>query len=324
MNQSDQVVLVWGACGFIGRHLVDALCRQGSRVAVLTRSRGRYSRPPWHDRVEWFELTGGPGDASVMERAVARATVVYHLAGSTGAAGSNREPVASLEDHNRQTIEMLEACRRALQHPHVVFTSSRLVYGRPLDQPVPETHPLAPDSMYAANKLCCEHYHQVYSRMGAITHTIARISNVYGREDTVPGKPHGVSGSFIRRSLDGLPITLFGDGRQLRDYIYIDDLVSVLIACGQSPERSAGRTFNVGSGVGVSLADAATSIARACGGPRVEFAPWPPDLARVETGDYVSDISSLQRALGFAPRWSFEDGLAMTVAAYREQAFGAA
>jgi UDP-glucose 4-epimerase len=196
-----------------------------------------------------------------------------------------------------------------------VFTSSRLVYGRPATLPVSESHVLNPASMYAAHKLCCEHYHRIYAASDALTCTIARISNAFGADPDPATKHHGMINVFVRQSLAGRAIELFGDGRQLRDYLYIPDLVSILLDCG-THRAAVNETFNIGSGTGTSLREAAEQVAAATGGPAIRSVPWPRNYEVVETGDYLTDISKVRTRLGFAPRWSFLAGLSDMIAAY--------
>jgi UDP-glucose 4-epimerase len=311
-------VLVWGACGFIGRSLVSALLRRGARVSVLTRPRVAYGRQAWQDQVRWFELSGETGDVAVLDEAVRGAAVIFNLAGSTGAARSNRAPVESLDANNRSQLALLEACRRSGRRPHVVFTSSRLVYGRPRTPRVDETHPIEPGSIYAAHKLCCEHYHAIYAAQGAISRTIVRVSNAFGLDEGAGRKPHGALNAFVQETLAGQPLTIFGDGSQLRDYIFIDDLTEALLACGV---RQAARNeiINIGGGDPISLRHAAERIVEALAGPPIVFAPWPLDHAMVETGDYVTDIGKAARLLDFAPRYRFDAALTMALAAVRER-----
>ncbi len=301
--------LVWGACGFMGRHLVARLLELGGRVSVLTRPRELYRAPPWSSRVEWIELAPGANPAERFQQAVGSASVVFDFAGSTGAARSNRQPIESLDENNRLQLEFLEACGRSPNPLHVVFTSSRLVYGRPKSTPVDETHPTKPLSMYAAHKRCCEHYFQIFATSGAISYTICRISNAFGFDPDYRKKDHGVINSFIQQGLAGEPLTLFGDGSQLRDYIYIEDLIDALLLCGLRAE-SRNQTFNVGTGTGITMRHAAQEIQRATGAPELRFVPWPPEHKRVESGDYVADITKIRSLLQFCPRYSFRAGLA--------------
>jgi nucleoside-diphosphate-sugar epimerase len=232
---------------------------------------------------------------------------VFDLAGSSGAAASNRDPIASLDANCRQHLEFFEACRAARTGPHVVFSSSRLVYAPAVTLPVNEAAPLAPQSAYAVHKLCIERYLSIYATAGVLTFTVARISNPFGPDE--PARDYGFVNALIARARAGLPLRLFGDGRQLRDYIYIPDLVDALTRCAGRP-AAVNETFNIGSGFGISMATAARRICeRAASVSPLECLPWPAEYARVESGDYVADISKAVAALGYVPRFGFDAGL---------------
>jgi len=312
-QQNAPNALVWGAYGFMGRHLVGRLLELGSTVSILTRPRSRYKPAPWDspplsERVLRFEA-GERDYQTVFRRALETAGLVFNFAGSIAAVRSNQQPPASTDQNARIQVEFLRACAESGRCPHVVFASSRLVYGQARKLPVAEDHPLGPRSFYAANKLCCEGYHQAFAASNAITFTICRISNAFGPDPEFARKDHGVINSFIEKALAGQPLRLFGDGRQLRDYIFVDDLVEALLLCGN---HSAARNeiFNVGCGEGIRLCDAAEEIRRACGSPGTEFLPWPSRFSQVETGSYVCEVSKIRSQLAFSPVHSFSSGLA--------------
>src|SRR5690606_28224748 len=122
--------LVWGPLGFIGRHLIERLLKSGEKVRVLSRNRNKYDLPHWVNQVEWFELTGDHLlDRSVLQSAVQDVDVVYNLAGASGAAQSNKDPIHSLETNCRIQLEFIEAWKTHGKRPRVVFSSSRLIYG---------------------------------------------------------------------------------------------------------------------------------------------------------------------------------------------------
>jgi nucleoside-diphosphate-sugar epimerase len=309
---SSRNVLVWGAYGFMGRRLVGRLLESGATVSILTRERNRYTPAPWDappygDSIARYEV--GAGDPQpVFRRALESAGLVFNFAGANGAVRSNQQPQGSAAESARLQVAFLQACAQSGQRPHVVFSSSRLVYGRAQHLPVAEDHPLAPRSFYAANKLCCEDYHRAFAAPGALTFTICRISNAFGPDPDFARKDHGVINAFVENALAGQPLRLFGDGRQLRDYIYIDDLIDALLLCGSHP-AARNQTFNIGSGEGIRLRDAVEEIRRAAGGPPIEFQPWPADYEKVESGDYVSEITQIRSRLGFSPACSFRAGL---------------
>ena len=185
-------------------------------------------------------------------------------------------------------MEFLNACSTVHHRLHVVFASTRLVYGKPRSLPVGESHPVSPDSMYAAHKLCIEHYHQIYALQGAITYTICRISNPYGRDERGPGKNCSVLNQMIQTALSHKPLTIFGNGKQLRDYIHIHDLVRALLLCGEH-QAAVNEVFNIGSGEDVSMVDAALQMGSIADAP-VVFLPGQNLNKLVETGDFVNSI----------------------------------
>jgi UDP-glucose 4-epimerase len=301
-------ILIWGGTGFIGGALLSALTKAGEAVIVLTRKDtcGLAERYPSIRLLE----TGFSLDSTarrVLRESVQSADLVFNVAGNSGAVSSNQDPVASLQDTCLWQLAFLDACSAASHRSHVVFTSSRLVYGRPLSLPVGEDHPLSPESMYAVHKLCVEHYHQIYAAQDAITFTICRISNPYGWDERGMKKNHGILNQMIQIALSHRPLTIFGDGRQMRDYVHIQDLVRALVLCGQSP-TAVNEIFNLGSGEGVRMVDAVLHIGRIAEAP-VTFSPWPELYKRVETGDFVNNIDKAQRLLGFRPKFSFNQGI---------------
>jgi nucleoside-diphosphate-sugar epimerase len=310
-------VLVWGAYGFMGRHLVGRLLAEGAHVSILTRERSRYAPASWDstpasDTITRFE-TADADPLPVFRKAVASADLIFNFAGANGAVRSNQDPVRSADENSRVQAQFLHACAQSGRCPHVVFSSSRLVYGRPRSLPVNEDHPLAPRSFYAANKLCCEDYHRAFAASGAITYTICRISNAFGPDPEYARKEHGVINVFVEKALAGQSVKLFGDGGQLRDYIYIDDLIEVLMRCGMYPEARS-EIFNVGSGEGIRLREAAEEITKTTGAPPIDFQTWPDEFRNVESGDYVCEIAKLRSTLGFCPIDAFRSGLAKYVA----------
>jgi UDP-glucose 4-epimerase len=307
-------ILVWGALGMIGSHLVDALVKANCSVMVLCRARGGYPKPWWASRVEWHELDERRVEET-LQRAVARASIVIDLAGSSGAVASNARPIESLDRNCRIQLQFLEACRTAGHKPHIVFTSSRLVYGSPERLPVSEDHPLNPRSMYAAHKLCIEQYLQIYAGMNAITYTICRISNAFGYDSIGASKGYKILNSFIERSLAGKPITLFGTGGQTRDFIHLEDLTGALIRCC-TLSAAVNQTINVGSGEACRLVDAASIIREMTSGPPLCFESWPEEYLAVESGDYVTDIGKMTRLLEFTPRYPILSGIALTMDSY--------
>lgn len=298
-------VLIWGARGFIGRALVDHLAGLGYRVRALSRRRAEPDACRARS-VEWLELDS-LDRARAFDRALDGVSLVFNLSGSSGAVASNHDPIESLESNCRLQLEFLAACARMARAPHIVFASSRLVYAPAGRTPITEDHPVAPLSMYAAHKLCVEHYHRIFAQRGKSTFTICRISNPYGLDESAPGKGYGFINALIQRAMAGERLTIFGRGVQLRDYLYIDDLATILRLCGERIE-ARNEVLNVGYGRSLSIYEAATRIQRTLGGV-IDLKPWPKEYETVESGDFVVDIAKARALLGYAPGCSFQSGL---------------
>jgi nucleoside-diphosphate-sugar epimerase len=165
-------VLVRGSLGFIGQHVTQALVRVGANVSVLCRSETaaiHKAQMDWADDVRWFLTPADQPATRIYEAAVSEADFVVDLGGVSGAVDSNRNAAASLDGNCRDALLFFGACARSGRKPRVFFASSRLVYGTPTYLPVSEKAPVQPASMYAAHKLCVEHYLQVHGHLGHLT-----------------------------------------------------------------------------------------------------------------------------------------------------------
>lgn len=306
-------VLVVGGDGFLGRNSVEPLVALGARVSILTRRRAAVGRS---DAIEQV-FVGDLREPGLVRDAVSDKTVVFDFAGSSGAVDSNRHPELDLERECRAKLNLFTACAEAERRPKVLFCSSRLVYGPPLYVPVDEKHPLSPQSFYAAHKIAAESYLKVLGQTHQLRSTVLRVSNPYGPYQSDGHKSYGVINQFLQRAARLEPIRVYGDGIQIRDYVHAGDLVAVFLLCGES-SRCDGEIFNVGGREPVRLRDAAETITRLAGSPPVELAAWPADYEAVETGDYVTDLTKLDRTLGRVGQLRLDEGLSLSLEAYRE------
>lgn len=311
---------VIGGLGFIGINLTEHLAKRGVRVTVVTRSLDRY-RAAAADCEQWGVgvCEGDLRDAGAMRAAVAGQDVVFNLAGRSGAVQSMEDPWTDLDVNCRGNLVLLEALRAHNPAAKLVFAGSRLAYGRAGADPVAEDRTVDPLCVHAVHKIAGEQYLKLYGRLFGLKFTVARLTNPYGPGQRRERDAYGVVNRLIHLALSGQTLRIYGDGRQRRDYIYIDDAVDALISLGEAGAAN-GRIFNVGSGVGTPLVDMAHAITSIAGGGRIEFVPWPPLAERVETGDFVADIGRIRREIGWAPRTALHDGLRRTVAFYRAQA----
>jgi len=314
---SGKSVLVTGGLGFIGLNISQRLLELGANVTVLdnfmpTEISKQLSELLAHIKVAIADIR----DEEKVERVVRDQEVIFNLAGKSGAADSNKTPLNDLDINCRGQLTLLEACRSFNPGVAIVFPSSRLVYGKPRYLPVDEKHALAPESIYAAHKLAVENYHLIYGRLYGIKATVPRISNPFGPFQAGEGRAYGIANSFIQAAVSGRPITLFGDGSQRRDYLYIDDLVEALLRAAYVPE-SRGRVYNIGDGQGTSLLELAEMAVLEAGRGEIVRVPWPEEYLAIETGDYLSDISLARQELGWSPGTDIREGIARTVSSYR-------
>lgn len=314
---AERPVLALGGLGFVGVNLARKLLDLGARVTILTPSRARHAESAAAFESQNVRIVEGDlRDASAMRQAVRGQSVIFNLSGQSGAVPSMEDPWTDLDVNCRGNLTLLEAMRTENVVGTLVFVGSRLEYGGPAQMPVREDDPMHPLCVHAVHKLAVEQYLAVYGHAYGIRSTVARLTNPYG-----PGQPearvtYGVVNRLIHLALENKPLPIYGDGTQRRDYIYIDDAVDALLAMGAS-EAATGRVYNVGSGLGTRLVDMAQRITEEAGGGRLEFVSWPPLAERIETGDFVADISRIASELGWRPRVGLEDGLRRTVAFYR-------
>ena len=326
MNRSElensyrgRSVLVTGGLGFMGLNLVSALRALGSDVRILSRS-----ALPHVDGAESIVAgavvtQGDVRDASAVDHALADCEYVFHLAGRSGQVMSNLAPLDDLDVNARGTLTLLMACAERRLSPKFVFPSSRLVYARHLPVPVVESAPLEPGSVYGLHKLMGEHYLSLYGRLRGLRACALRITNPYGPFQRSDQSAYGVINWFIHQAMHDRPLTVYGNGPQIRDYVHIDDVVDAMLLAG-SRQAADGKVFNVGGGRGVSFADMAELVVRVVGAGEVQHVDWPTDAADVETGDFVADTSLIAGALDWAPTIGLEAGIKDVVARYRKPA----
>jgi len=240
----ESPILVTGGAGFIGSNLVDALLARGYSVRVLDNlSTGKRSNLPADDRVELIE--GDVADAQVVRSALQGCAAVVHLAAVASVQASVEDPVGTHRSNLIGTLNLCEAMREAGVR-RVVFASSAAVYGNNGEgQAIDEDTPKSPLTPYAADKLASEHYLDFYRRQHGLEPIVFRFFNIYGpRQD--PSSPYsGVISIFTERAQQGAPISVFGDGEQTRDFLYVGDLVELLVQALECSDVQEG-AINVG------------------------------------------------------------------------------
>ena len=306
-------VLVTGGAGFIGSHLAERLVRAGHQVVVLdNEATGRPENVPPGARY----LTGDVARLEDLEPAFAlRPDAVFHVAGQVSLIRSFTDPVIDLRTNVQGTVQVLRLC---VQHrvPRLLYASSMTVYGGTDVLPTPEETPCRPVSYYGIAKYAAERYvHTTAERVDLgfdFRVTSFRMYNVYGPRQALDNPYQGVLGIFLGNLLRDEPITIFGDGEQSRDFVYVGDVVDAWVGALDNP-ASYGQVFNLGSGRQTSINELADRTLAAFGRTRrdhgVKYGPGRPGEQRF----VEADITRARAALGWRPQVSFESGLAETV-----------
>jgi UDP-glucose 4-epimerase len=228
-----------------------------------------------------------------------------------------QDPYTDLEINCRSQLSILEACRRNNPGVKVVFAGTRQVYGRPDSVPVTEHHLVRPTDVNGINKAAGEYYHLVYNNVFGVRACSLRLTNVYGPRQLLKHNRQGFIGWFIRLAIEDQPIQIFGDGSQLRDFVYVDDAADAFLRAGAN-DACNGEVFNVGGGPPITHRELTALLIDVAGTGRVEYVEWPPEKKAIDIGNFYADSSKFTGTTGWAPSVALREGLSQTVAFYRE------
>ena len=306
--------LVTGGAGFIGSHVAEGLVRRGEKVRIFDdfSSGKRSNLRDFADQVEVIE--GDLRDLEAVRRAVDGTLGVYHQAALRSVPRSVDNPLATNDVNITGTLQLLMACRDAGVR-RVVAASSSSVYGANEALPKREDQELLPVSPYAASKLAGEHYCRIFTHLYGLETVSLRYFNVFGPRQDPDSQYAAVVPLFIQAALDGVPLTVHGDGLQSRDFTYIDNVVQANLRAMDAPD-AAGEALNIACGERYTLMDIVHVIERELG--RTLTCEHTPARAG-DVRHTLADIGKAKRLIGFAPTIGFEDGMARTVAHLRRQ-----
>ena len=328
---NSRTTLITGGCGFIGTNLADRLASAGERVVLFDNlsRHGVHRNLEWlrdkhHDRIEMKEAD--TRDATAVRDAVRRASRVFHFAAQVAVTTSLDAPVDDFEINARGTLNVLEAIRTSAHRPPLFFTSTNKVYGglddvrleengsrylprvpRVRDHGVSERRPLDFHSPYGCSKGTADQYIRDYARSFGLQSVVFRMSCIYGPHQ-FGTEDQGWVAHFLIRALNREPITIYGDGKQVRDILYVDDLIDAFLAAAENIGRCSGQAFNIGGGAQntISLLELLKMIQKLDERmPHVEWSDW-------RVGDqryYVSDTRRFERVAGWRPSVAPRDGV---------------
>jgi UDP-glucose 4-epimerase len=307
-------VLVTGGAGFIGTHLVRRLVADRADVTVVDDLSAPSARPVPTD-VTWYRLRL-PDPRLRALVAEGRYDQVYHLAGAAYVPPSIEDPAGDLGNNAAVTLDVLEAVRRGSPATPVVYTSSAAVYGSPTVLPIAESTPIIPVSPYGVSKYAAEQYVSLYARLHGLRTASLRLFSVFG-----PGQRKQVVFDIIAKlANDPLHLEVIGAGTEMRDFVYVEDVVAAAIAVmNQAPLH--GEVYNVASGTGISIRDLVAAVIAELGlSPQVRY------TGETRPGDalhWIGDVARL-KAVGYSPAVSLGEGVRRVAAWYRETAGQAA
>ncbi len=293
-HHSEKKYVVTGGAGFIGTHLVRALCEKGAHVRVIDDLRTGRSKPHLENVTFYNHSVEEPLPVEIFEGTDA----IFHLAAIPGVPISIEDPVGTHKVNLDGTLHVLEAARVA-RVPRVIFSSSAAVYGIQESEIFREDMDPKPMSPYAFHKYAGERMLEMWRRVYGLESISLRYFNVYGSGMDPRGAYAAVIGKFLQARSEGKVLTVIGDGTQTRDFVHVDDVVQANMRAVELAKVPEVAVFNVGTGVGVSVQELAELI----GGPIEHTA------ARLEIQHAVADITNIKHVLGYEPHVSLEDGL---------------
>jgi UDP-glucose 4-epimerase len=313
-------VMVTGGLGFIGSNLARRLVELGADILLVDSLIDDYGGHLFN--IDGIESKVRVNIADIrqdttMNYLVRDREVIFNLAGQVSHIDSMRDPYNDLEINCRSQLTLLEACRNHNPAAKVVFAGTRQVYGKPDHLPVDETHLVRPTDINGINKVAGEYYHLVYNNVFGVRACSLRLTNIYGPRQLVRHNRQGFIGWFVRLVVEDREIQIFGDGLQLRDFVYVDDAADAFLRAGAT-DAVNGHVFNVGGAQPISHLELVTLLIETAGTGAYRLVEWPADKKAIDIGSFYADSTRFRQTTGWEPVTTLRDGLAQTIAYYRQ------
>ena len=305
-------VLIIGA-GFIGTHLCKALSSLNIEVTVLSKSIDKINNLKFSGKLKLIK--GDILDYDLVEKCIKGKDCIINLA-SVVNHYSNFDPYVDLDVNCRGQINILEARRKINPNSRYIFIGTRTQFGIVGNKnlPVKENNCQKPISLYGIHKQTAENYCYLYKRAFDIDSIILRLPQVYG-PSLAKADTHSIINKFIKEALKNNEIMVNGYGKDFKDFVYIDDVVDLIIKVLKSGVREG--AFNVGSGKKIRLMEIVKKIIKICEAGKYKSVPFPKDIVKFELGSFYFDISKISRQFKWKPKISLNDGIKKTIMAYK-------
>jgi len=313
-------VMVTGGLGFIGSTLAICLAEMGARVTVVDSLIDDYGGNLFNLHGYEDKIRINIADvrtASTMNYLVRGQHYIFNLAGQVSHLDSMEDPYTDLEINCRSQLSILEACRKFNPEVKIIFAATRQQYGKPQYLPVDERHLMIPTDVNGINKIAGEMYHLLYNNVYGIRACSLRLTNTYGPRMLMKHNRQGFAGVFIRQAMNGEEIKIFGDGRQRRDYNYVDDVVDAFLAVG-ADDRANGEAFNLGGAEIFNHLDFVKMLIEIAGSGSYTIVPFPENKKKIDIGDYYGNYEKIRSLVGWEPAVKLREGLEKTVAYFRQ------
>ncbi len=313
--------LITGGLGFIGSNLAHRLVREGARVTIYDACLEPYG---WN----WENVAGIRDDVDIvvadirdeakLKEYVTGQDIIFHLAAQVGREVSMADPELDTDINCNGTIKLCKIMAELGSKAKIVYAGSRGQIGEPIYLPVDEGHPTQPTDVYGINKLAAEKYLLLYGHIYNFPVTSLRLNNVYGPRCQMEHGYYGILNWFIQNAMTGKDITVYGDGLQTRDYVYIDDVVDAFVRASIC-ENTDSDIFFIGSGVESLFIDMVKEVIRAVGKGGYVHVPFPPERESIDIRKFVVTYEKFNQASGWKPRVGLRQGVEKTVDFYRDR-----
>lgn len=315
----NKKILITGGAGFIGSNLAIKLVESGAKVTIVDALIPGYGGNLFNietikKKVTW--VLGDMRDKKINDMVIKDKEIIFNLAGTLSHIDSMADPMTDLEINCRAQLSLLESVRKINPKVKIIFAGTRNQYGKAKYLPVDENHPQEPTDINGINNIAAEKYHLMYTKVYGIKTASLRMTNTYGPRHQMKHSRQGVLNFFVRKILDNEEVMLFGDGKQIRDVNYVDDVVSALLLVGQS-SNGWGEAYNLG-GAPISLSDFVNSVIQTVGKGKSRTVPFPKERKQIEVGDYIADWSKMKKTYGWKPKVSLEEGIKKTIEYYKK------
>jgi len=308
-------LLITGASGYLASNLANSLKKIPCKIRRFTRKNKLNSL---EGNAAFENIQGEISDRTLWDRAIEGVDIIFHFAGQTSVYAAEKDPVIDYEANVLPMLHMLEACKKNKTRPDILFAGTSTQMGLPKSLPVNETCLDKPITIYDTHKCMAENYLKYYARMGFVRGTTLRLTNVYGPGPKSSSKDRGILNAMIRRALSGENLTLYGDGKYIRDYIYIEDVLSAFLLASINMASLNEKHFVLGSGQGHSISEVLHQIAKQAAlktGKHIEIESIdpPPGLSPIEERYFIANSKTFSKITGWQPRYSLSKGIDQTL-----------